>query len=127
MNSIVLATAVIISATFLLANIGPSSALECYLCTSQDEGCTKDNFKAESVRKQQNCKYCQKTVSSLTGSLNVARGCVPACVETGVGDNYNYCCNDKDLCNSAVKPNNQLPMMIAVALFFGIAIAARLL
>jgi len=73
----------------------------------------------------------QKTVasSSLTGEV-VTRRCVPTCNEgsQSVGNlasGHIYCCNDKDLCNGAVKPSSQLP--VAAALFVGVAIAARLL
>ena len=45
----------------ILVVVGQSSALECYLCTTSDAGCTKENFDPKSATKQQNCKYCQVT------------------------------------------------------------------
>jgi len=69
-------------------------------------------------------------VSTVGGVETVTRSCVPTCTEVGGGGSgistHTYCCDSPDLCNGAVKPINQLPV-IAVALFFGVAIAARLL
>ena len=73
----------------------------------------------------------QKTVGStfVTGEV-VVRSCevLAGCVEgstglSGTASANTYCCKDS-LCNGAVKPNNQLPL--AVALLVGLAVAARL-
>ena len=57
---------------------------------------------------------------------DVSRSCETSCVENTTKPGHStYCCNDKDLCNGAVKPSSQLP--VAAALFVGVAVAARLL
>ena len=60
----------------------------------------------------------------------VVRSCEPLeCTEgnaglSGLASANSYCC-DTDLCNGAVKPNNQLP--VVVALIIGMVVAVRLL
>ena len=66
--------------------------------------------------------------SSLGVGEVVTRSCDVACVEgsaglAGTASVNTYCCTD-DLCNDAVKLNNQLALV--VALLVGLAVAARL-
>jgi len=67
-------------------------------------------------------------VGTVAGNDVTSRTCVPSCSEddSSFGNLMgarNYCCNNEDLCNGAVKPAAQL-LPAAVALIVGIAVAA---